>query len=92
MGYYEYSKAYQLFYFVKWQIIIISNVLFDENYCGVEFLNASSILIHEYYFYFVSDTGSPIPFFNPLIGKSNFLPVPTRPLTSESTSLSSLFF
>jgi hypothetical protein len=40
-------------------------------------------------FYFVSDIGSLVPFFSSTTGYSNFLPISTRPSTSEYNSPSS---
>jgi hypothetical protein len=52
-------------------------------------LNASSGLLQDDPFDVVSDTGSPVPYFSPSTGQSNFVHVSTRSSTSESTSPSS---
>ena len=46
MGYCEESKSYQLFDPLKQYIIIRRNVIFDENYLRIKFLNSSYGLLH----------------------------------------------
>jgi len=65
MGYSEELKAYPMFDNVKWKIIIIWNVWFDEKYYGIKLLNASSILLQDDPFDVFSETGSPTPYFSP---------------------------
>jgi hypothetical protein len=61
MGYSGESKSYQPFDPVKQQIIIRRNMIFNEKYLGIKFLNPSSCILHSDLFDIVSDNGLTIP-------------------------------
>jgi len=65
-------------------------VCFDENYLGVNLLNASFGFLQDGPFNVVSENGSPLPFFSSSTGQSNSILVSTGSLTSfpKSTSQS----
>jgi hypothetical protein len=84
MSYSKESKAYQPFHPIKQKFIIKRNVWFDEKSSGMKLLNASSIFIQDDCFDVVSNYGSPVPFFSPSNGRSNFVPLSTKSSTFES--------
>jgi hypothetical protein len=73
MGYSKESKFYRLFDPVKHKIIIRRNVWFDE-----KLLHDSSGLLQDDHFDVVFDSGSTVPFFKPLTGQLNYVPILTR--------------
>jgi len=89
IGYSKYSKVYQLFDLIKWKIIIKQNVWSDEKSFGINLLNSSSRFLQDDSLDVFSDIGALVSYFSPFIGKSNFLHVPTRLSTYESTIPSS---
>lgn len=61
MGYSENSKSYQLFDFVKQQIIIMRNVIFDEKSSGLKLLNSPFCILNNDPFDIVPNSRSPTP-------------------------------